>query len=301
LAATIIASTIASGSSGAGQPFNPDEWAAFIEVSARDFRVTAPRVREFFFKGPADQLNIPVIGTVTAAAFTQAMEEGNAATITYAMPTSNNKLITPSMSFAALKLAQREIDHADYDLEEAWQDELAESLAQFEDQTLVQYFQNAAFTNTQLGTVATTNYTEALALAQLQSVRTNAKSKARPGMKKGNMTLIYHSAQVDDLIAIPSVSNVSFTGNDDTPLVTGEVTQVFGVPAFLSDNVFVSGGSAYCPMFSKEALAMARLYKPKMRMQFLPDNVAWAFVAWQEFGYVALNPTASTIAIVKST
>jgi len=299
LAATIIASTIASGVAGAGQPFNPDEWAANIEVSARNFRVTAPRVREFKFKGPADQLNIPVIGTVTAAAFTQAMEEGNAAVIAYSMPVSNNVLITPSMSYAALKLAQREIDHADYDLETAWQDELAEALAQFEDSTLIQYFQNAAFTNTQLGSV-TTNYAEALLLSQFQSVRTNAKSKFRPG-PNGNASFVYHSAQIDDLMAIPSVVSFSMTGRDNGGIVSGEITSVYGVPAFMSDNVFSSGGGAYCPMFSREALAMARLYLPKMRMQFLPDNVAWAIVAWQEFGFVALNPTASTLAIVKNT
>jgi len=299
MGATIIASTIASGSAGAGQPFNPDEWAALIEVAARDFRVTAPLVREFKFKGPADTLNIPVLGTVSAAAFTQAMEEGNAATIAYSMPTSSNKQITPSMSYAALKLSQREIDHSDYDLEEAWQNELSEALAQFEDQTIVQYFQNAAFTNTQLGSV-TTNYSEPLILSQLQSVKTNAKSKAKLG-RRGNMHLIWHSAQIDDLFAIPGLTSFGVTGRDDGPPVTGELSRGYGFHYHESDNVFVSGGGAYCPLFSEEALAMARLYMPKMRMQWLPDNVAWAFVAWQEFGYVALNPTASTIAIVKST
>lgn len=299
MAATIIASTIASGAAGAGQPFNADEWAGFIEVAARDFRVTAPLVREFKFKGPADTLNIPVLGTVTAAAFTQAMEEGNAATIAYAMPISNNKQITPSMSYAALKLAQREVDHSSYDLEEAWQNELAEALAQFEDQTLVQYFQNAAFTNTQLGST-TSNYSEPLVLSQLQSVKTNSKSKAKLG-RRGNVHLIWHSAQIDDLFGIPSLTSFGVTGRNDGPPNSGELSDGFGFHFHESDNVFVSGGAAYCPLFSEEALAMARLYKPKMRQQFLPDNVAWAIVAWQEFGYVALNPTAATIAIVKST
>ncbi len=300
MAATIIASTIASGSAGAGQPFNVDEWTAFMEVAARDFRVTAPLVREFKFKGPADQLNIPILGTVTAADFTQAMEEGNAATIAYSMPTSNTKAITPSMSYAALKLAQREIDHSTYDLEEGWQDELAEALAQFEDQKLIQYFQNAAFTNTQLGST-TSNYTEPLILSQFQSVVTNAKSKARFNRRNGNASLVYHSAQIDDLFGIQILTNASITSNDQTPLVTGEFVAALGFKAYMSDNVYVSGGAAYNPLFSKEALAMARLYKPKMRQQFLPDNIAWAIVAWQEFGYVALNATASTIVIAKST
>jgi hypothetical protein len=299
MAATIVASTIAAGSAGAGQPFNIDEWTAFIEVAARNFRVTAPLVREFKFKGPADQLNIPVIGTVTAADFTQAMEEGNAATIAYSMPTSNTKAITPSMSYAALKLAQREVEHSKYDLQTAWQDELAEALAQFEDQKLIQYFQNAAFTNTQLGST-TTNYTEALVLAQFQSLRTNAQSKAKVG-RGGNSHLVYHSAQIDDLFAIPMLTSYFMTARDNGPLVTGDIPTALGYDLHLSDNVYVSGGAAYMPLFSKEALAMARLYKPKGRMQFLPDNVAWAIVMWQEFGYVALNPTASTIVIGKST
>ena len=101
MAATITSSTIASGSAGSGQPFNPDEWAAEIETSARDFRVIGKLVREFTFRGPADQQNIPIIGTITAADFTAAMEEGNNASIVYSLPVNSSKAITPGMSYAA--------------------------------------------------------------------------------------------------------------------------------------------------------------------------------------------------------
>jgi hypothetical protein len=46
---------------------------------------------------------------------------------------------------------------------------------------------------------------------------------------------------------------------------------------------------------------MARLYMPKFRQQWAGDNIGWKLVSWQEFGYVALNPTAATIVITKST
>jgi hypothetical protein len=294
---TITSSTVASGSAGAGQPFNPDEWTAEIETSARDYRVIAQLVREFSFRGPADTLNIPVIGTITAADFVAAMEEGNNATIVYSLPVNSSKSITPGMSYAAAKIGQRELDHSKYDLESAYQDELAEALAQKEDQDIVRYFQNAAFTNTQLGTT-TSNYNEALFLSQFQSVVTNAKSKAKVN---SNMALVFHSAQIDDLLAIGALSNASFTGRENGPAITGKLGKHFGVDFYMSDNVYVSGGAAYQPLLSREALAMARLYKPKFRQQWDSDNIAWKLVTWQEFGYVALNPTAATILITKST
>jgi hypothetical protein len=294
---SITSSTIASGSAGAGQPFNPDEWTAEMETSARDYRVIANLVREFTFKGPADTLNIPILGTITAADFVAAMEEGNGATIVYSLPVNSSKSITPGMSYAAAKIAARELEHSKYDLESAYQDELAEALAQKEDQDIVRYFQNAAFTNTQLGST-TSNYNEALLLSQLQSVVTNAKSKAKIN---GNLATVFHSAQIDDLLAIGAISNQSYTGRDGGPAITGKVSKAFGVDWYMSDNVYVSGGAAYQPLLSREALAMARLYKPKFRQQWDSDSIAWKLVAWQEFGYVALNPTAATIMITKAT
>jgi hypothetical protein len=214
------------------------------------------------------------------------------------MPTSNTAQITPSMSYGAIQIAQRELDHSKYDLESAWQDELAEGLAQFEDQTLVQYFQNGAFTNTQLGG-AGVNYTEALYLTQLQSVITGGKSKVKVG-PGGNTSFIFHSAQIDDLLGIASFTSAAITQRGDGPAITGRLTEHFGVGCYMSDNVFVSSSLAYCPIFSREALAMARLYKPKFRQQFAPDNIAWKLIAWQEFGYVALNVTSATVAAVKA-
>jgi hypothetical protein len=297
MAVTQTSSTIASGSAGSGQPFNPDEWAPEIETSARDFRVIAPLVRQFTFKGPADTLNIPVIGTITAADFTAAMEEGNLASIVYSLPVNSSKAITPAMSYAAAQIAQRELDHSKYDLESAYQDEMGEALAQKEDQDIVRYFQNAAFTNTQLGST-TSNYSEALFLSQLQSVMTNAKSKAKIN---SNLALVYHSAQIDDLLAITGFTSRDFTGQDGGAAKTGKLTTHYGVDWYQSDNVFVSAGAAYQPLLSREALAMARLYMPKFRQQWAGDNIGWKLVAWQEFGYVALNPTAATIVITKST
>jgi capsid protein len=295
MAATQTSSTIASGSAGSGQPFNPDEWAPEIEVSARDFRVIANRVRQFTFTGPADALNIPVIGTITAADFTAAMEEGNLATIVYSLPVNSNKVITPGMSYAAAAIADRELRHSKYDLESAYQDELGEALAQKEDQDIVRFFQNAAFTNTQLGST-TSNYSEALLLSQLQSVVTNAKNKAK---LNSNLTLVYHSAQIDDLLAITGLVSRDFTGDDAAK--TGILKSAFGFDFAMSDNVFVSAGAAYQPLLSREALAMARLYVPQFRQQWAGDNIGWKLVAWQEFGFVALNPTAATIVITKST
>jgi hypothetical protein len=302
MAVTQISSTVAythgaAGVAGTGQPFNPDEWAPEIETSARDFRVIAPLVREFTFEGPADTMVIPVFGTITAADFTAAMEEANASSIAYSLPVNYSKVITPAMSYAAVQISQRELDHSRYDLESALQDELAEALAQKEDQDLVRYFQNGAFTNTQLGTT-TSNYTEALLLAQLQSVVTNAKSKAKIG---SNLHLVFHSAQLDDLLAITSLVSRDFTGKDNGPAATGRLTSAFGFDFHMSDNVYVAAGAAYNPLLSTEALAMARLYMPKFRQQWAGDNIGWKLVAWQEFGYVALNPAAATIATTKAT
>jgi hypothetical protein len=297
MAVTQTSSTVASGVAGSGQPFNPDEWAPEIETSARDFRVIAPRIREFTFKGPADSLNIPIIGTITAADFTAAMEEGNLASIVYSLPVNSTKAITPAMSYAAAQIAQRELAHSKYDLESAYQDEMGEALAQKEDQDLVRYFQNAAFTNTQLGST-TSNYSEALLLSQLQSVVTNGKSKVK---LNGNLSLVFHSAQIDDLLAITGLTSADFTGQDGGAAKTGLLTKHFGVDFLMSDNVFVSAGAAYQPLLSREALAMARLYMPQFRQQWAGDNIGWKLVSWQEFGYVALNPTAATIVIAKST
>ena len=294
---TITSSTIASGNAGSGQPFNPDEWTAEIETSARDYRVIAGLVREFTFRGPADTLNIPVLGTITAADFVAAIEEGNGATISYSLPVNSSKAITPGMSYAAAKIAQRELDHSKYDLESAYQDELAEALAQKEDQDIVRYFQNVAFTNTQLGST-TSNYNEPLLLSQLQSAVTAGKSKVKVN---SNIALVFHSAQIDDLLAIGAISNSSFSGRDGGPAITGKISKAFGIDFYQSDNVYVSGGAAYQPLLSREALGMARLYKPKFRQQWDSDNISWKLVTWQEFGYVALNPTASTIVITKST
>jgi len=287
--ATSITNTTVTSGSGAGQPFNPDEWAAEIETSARDFRVMANLVRVFTFKGPADALNIPVIGSIAAAAFTTGMEEGSAS-ITYALPSNSSVVITPSMSFAATRVAQRELDHSVYDLESALQDELAEGLAEYEDTQLGEFADNAAFTVADLGG-DTQNYTEALLLSQIQTLATNARSKARFG-PRGNVSLVFHSLQLNDLLAISSLSSFQVTGRENGPAITGMLTQHWGVGFYMSDNVKDTGTVKVNPMFSREAIAFARLYKPKFRQQWDADNIAWKLAAWQEFGMAALNATS---------
>lgn len=289
MATNIINVGVAGGSAGAGQPFNPDEWAPAMETAARDFRVMAPLVRTFRFKGPADALNIPKLGTIAAAAFTQAMEEGSAA-ITYSLPTSSTVTITPGMSFAATRVAQRELDHSVYDLEEGLQNELGEGLAQFEDAELAQFADNAAFTIADLGG-DTQVYSEALLLSQLQTLVTNAKSKARVG-PRANVSLVFHSLQLNDLLSIPSLSTFQMTGKENGPTLTGMLTQHWGVGFYMTDNVKDTGTVKVNPMFSREAIAFARLYMPKFRQQWDADNIAWKLAAWQEYGMAALQPLA---------
>ena len=288
MATNIINTTVATGV-GAGGPFNPDEWAAEIETSARDFRVMSNLVRTFTFKGPADTLNIPKLGSIAGAAFSTAQEEGSAA-ITYTLPSNTSVVITPGMSYAATRVAQRELDHSVYDLESGLQDELAEGLAQFEDAELAQFADNAAFTIADLGG-DTQNYTEALLLSQLQTLATNAKSKARLG-PRGNVSLVFHSLQLNDLLAISSISSWSVTGKEGGPSLTGLLTHHWGIGFYMSDNVKDTGTVKVNPMFSQEAIAFARLYLPKFRQQWDPDNIAWKLVAWQEYGMAALNATA---------
>lgn len=288
MATNIINTAVATGS-GAGGPFNPDEWAAEIETSARDFRVMANLVRVFTFKGPADTLQIPKLGTISASAFSTANEEGSAA-ITYALPSNTTIVITPGMSYAATRVAQRELDHSVYDLESALQDELGEGLAQYEDAELAQFADNAAFTIADLGG-DTQNYTEALLLSQLQTLMTNGKSKARLGAR-GNVSLVFHSLQLNDLLAISSLSSFQVTGRDNGPALTGMLTTHWGVGFYMTDNVKDTGTVKVNPMFSREAIAFARLYKPKFRQQWDPDQLAWKLAAWQEFGEAALNATA---------
>lgn len=289
MATSIINTTVASGSAGAGQPFNPDEWALEIETTARDFRVMAKLVREFRFKGPADALNIPQIGSIAGAAFSTGNEEGSAA-ITYTLPTNYTITITPGMSYAATRVAQRELDHSVYDLESALQDELAEGLADYEDTDLAQYANDAAFTIADLGGDGQ-NYSEPLFLSQMQTLATNAKSKARFG-PRGNVSLVFASTQLNDLLAISSISGYMETGRTDGPAITGLLTSHWGVGFYMSDNVFVGGGVTVNPMFSREAIAFARLYMPKFRQQFDIDYAAWKLLAWQEHGKIALNATA---------
>lgn len=289
MAVSILSSTIAAGNPGAGQPFNPDEWAMEIETSARDFRVMSNLVRVFTFKGPADQLNIPVLGTIPAVAFTSNNEEGVDA-ITYNLPTNNTVAITPSMSYAATRVAQRELDHSIYDLESGLQDELGEALAEYEDTQLAEFADNAAFTIGDLGG-DTQVYTEALLLSQLQTLVTNARSKARLG-PRGNVSLVFHSLQLNDLLAISSLSSFQVTGRENGPALTGMLTQHWGVGFYMSDNVKDTGAVKINPMFSREAIAFARLYKPKFKQQWDPDYLAWKLAAWQEFGMAALNPLA---------
>lgn len=288
MATNITNTTVASGS-GAGGPFNPDEWAMEIETSARDFRVMANLVRVFTFKNPADTLNIPVLGAIPAFAFTTAMEEGSAS-ITYNLPSNSSVVITPAMSAAATRVAQRELDHSIYDLESALQDELAEGLAEYEDTQLAEFADNAAFTIADLGG-DTQVYSEALLLSQLQTLVTNARSKARLG-PRGNVSLVFHSLQLNDLLAISSLSSFQVTGRENGPALTGMLTQHWGVGFYMSDNVKDTGTVKVNPMFSREAIAFARLYKPKFRQQWDADNLAWKLAAWQEFGMAALNATA---------
>lgn len=289
MAASIINTTIATGAL-AGGPFNPDEWAPAIETAARDFRVMAGRVRVFTFKGPADAMNIPKLGTIAGAAFSTANEEGSAA-ITYNSTINNTTVtITPGMSYAAVRVAQRELDHSIYDLESALQDELGEGLAEFEDTELAEFADNAAFTIADLGGDGQ-NYTEALLLSQLQTLVTNAKSKARLG-PRGNVSLVFHSLQLNDLLAISSISSWSVTGKENGPALTGLLTSHWGVEFYMSDNVKDTGTVKVNPMFSKEAIAFARLYMPKFRQQYDPDFIAWKLTAWQEYGMAALNATA---------
>ena len=288
MATNIINTTVATGS-GAGGPFNPDEWAREIETSARDFRVMENLIRTFKFKGPADTLNIPKIGSVSAAAFSTANEEGSAA-ITYGLPSNTSVVITPAMSYAATRLAQRENDHTPYDLEMALQDELAEALAQYQDATLAQFADDAAFTIADLGG-DTQVYTEALLLSQLQTLVTNGKTKVRLG-PRGNTSLVFHSLQLNDLLAISSLSSFEVTGKENGPAITGMLTRHWGVGFYMSDNVKDTGTVKVNPMFSREAMAYARLYKPKFRAQWDPDYIAWKLIAWQEFGVAALNATA---------
>ena len=288
MATNIINTTVQTGA-GAGGPFNPDEWAPAIETSARDFRVMANLVRLFQFKGPADTLTIPKIGTISGAAFSTAMEEGSAS-ITYSLPSNTTVVITPGMSFAATRVAQRELDHSIYDLESALQDELGEGLAQFEDAELAQFADNAAFTIADLGG-DTQNYTEALLLSQLQTLVTNAKSKARLG-PRGNVAIVFHSLQLNDLLSISSIASWSATGRENGPAITGQLTNHWGVGFYMTDNVKDTGTVKVNPMFSQEAIAFARLYMPKFRQQWDPDNLAWKLAAWQEYGMSALNATA---------
>lgn len=288
MATSIINTTVASGS-GAGGPFNPDEWAPAIETTARDFRVMANLVRVFRFKGPADVLNIPVLGSISAAAFSTANEEGSAA-ITYTLPSNTTVTITPGMSYAATRVAQRELDHSIYDLESGLQDELGEGLAEYEDTELAEFANDAAFTIADLGGDGQ-NYTEALLLSQLQTLVTNAKSKARLG-PRGNVSLVFHSLQLNDLLAISSISSFSVTGKENGPALTGLLTSHWGVGFYMSDNVKDTGTVKVNPMFSKEAIAFARLYMPKFRQQWDADQLAWKLAAWQEYGKAALNATA---------
>jgi len=285
----ITNTTVASGSPGAGQPFNPDEWAPAIETAAKDFRVMAPLVRTFTFKGPADLMNIPKLGSISAAAFSSGMEEGSA-TIVYSLPTNTTVTITPSMSYAATRIAQRELDHSIYDLETALQDELGEGLAEYEDTALAEFADDAGFTIADLGGDAQV-YTEPLLLSQIQTLVTNGKSKVRLG-PRGNVSLVFHSAQLNDLLAISSISSYSVTGKEAGPALTGLLTSHWGVNFYMSDNVKNTGTVNVNPMFSREAIAFARLYMPKFRQQWDADNIAWKLVAWQEFGMAVLNATA---------
>ena len=287
--ATFITNTTVSTGSGAGGPFNPDEWAPAIETAARDFRVMANLVRAFTFKGPADTLNIPKIGSISAAAFSTAMEEGSAS-VSYALPSNTSVVITPGMSYAGTRVAQRELDHTPYDLEGALQNELGEGLAEYEDTELAEFANDAAFTIADLGGDGQ-NYTEALLLSQLQTLVTNAKSKSRIG-PRGNVALVFNSLQLNDLLAISSISSFSVTGRENGPALTGLLTQHWGVNFYMSDNVKDTGTVKVNPMFSKEAIAFARLYMPKFRQQFDIDNAAWKLLAWQEYGMAALNATA---------
>jgi hypothetical protein len=284
---------------GAGGPFNVQEWASEMETQARDFRITAPLIRTMTFKGPADKLNIPKLGAITAAAFTTAMEQADASSIVYSMPNNTLVTITPGVSYAATRVSQRELDHANYDLEGALQDELGEALAQYEDSTLCQFFHDASFNNTDLG-ASGTNYTEALLFSQIQSLITASKSKSKIG-PGGNVSLIYHSAQINDLWPIASITSGAITLKENGPQATGIIKGGWGVNFGMSDNVTVVAGDCYCPCFSKEAMVMARLYKPKFRAQWDQDNLGYKLAAWQEFGQIALNITAVVEALVLKT
>jgi hypothetical protein len=288
MAANIVNAATAAGNAYSGQVFNPDEWANEIETSARDFRVMEPLIRSFTFKGPADALHIPKIGTISAAAFSTSNEDGTTA-ITYASVTNDETVITPAMSYAAVRLGQREIDHTPYDVQMALQDECGEGLATYQDQTLAQFADDAAFTIADLGANAV-NYTEALLLSQIQTLVTNGKSKVRLG-PNGNVSLVFNTLQLNDLLAISSLSSFEVTGKANGAALTGMLTRHWGVGFYMSDNVKVTGGVTINPMFSKEAMAFARLYRPKVRVQWDPDYVAWKLVAWQEFGVAALQPT----------
>jgi hypothetical protein len=210
--------------------------------------------------------------------------------ISYPLPTNSTVTITPGMSYNATRVAQRELDHSVYDLESALQDELGEGLAQFEDAELAQFADNAAFTIADLGG-DTQNYTEALLLSQLQTLVTNGKSKVRLG-PRGNVSLVFHSLQLNDLLAISSISSWSVTGRENGPALTGQLTNHWGVGFYMTDNVKDTGSVKVNPMFSQEAIAFARLYMPKFRQQWDSDNIAWKLVAWQEYGMAALNATA---------
>jgi hypothetical protein len=270
-----MANEYTPGSTSGGN-LTPQVWAREIEMAVYEPQVMAPLCKRLEKTG--EQLHVRKFGTLgrTTPASTDALLN-----LTYSIGTDTEVTATPQTSYVALALNLNFLVRMLQDPTDEFRTAAESSVAEGIDVVVCTLADDLTTTVGGVGQ----NVTEATFLDGLVSLKNSAKQKAMPG----NRVFIFHHNQLDDVI--PSTQNwtqYQIRGDGKSPVVTGELKEVYGFKLLESGNIQNVGALFHNPLFVPDhTFGLAYNQTPTVKVE--ERDLARLVICWADFAAVTIH------------
>lgn len=259
-----------------GANLTPQVWARELEQAVYEQQVMAPLCKRLEKTG--EQIHVRKLGALgrTTPAAGDALLN-----LTYSIGADTEVTQTPQTSYVALALNFNFLVRMLQDPTDDFRTSAEASVAEGIDVVVCTLVDDLTQTVGGVGQ----NVTEATFLDGLVTLKNSAKQKAMPG----NRVFIFHHNQLDDVI--PSTQNwmqYQIRGDGTSPVVTGELKDVYGFRMLESGNIQNVGGLFHNPLFVPDhTFGLAYNQTPTVRVE--ERDLARLVICWADFAGVTIH------------
>lgn len=262
--------------STSGGNLTPQVWAREIQMAVYEQQVIAPLCLRLEKTG--EQLHVRKYGTLgrTTPGASDALLN-----LTYSIGSDTEVTANPQTSYVALALNFNWLARMLQDPTDDFRTAAEASVAEGIDVVLATLADDLTTTVGGVGQ----NVTEATFLDGLVALKNAAKNKAMPG----NRVFVFHHNQLDDVI--PSTQNwmqYQIRGDGKSPVVSGELKEVYGFKLYESGNIQNVGGLFHNPLFvPNHTFGLAYNQEPTVKVE--ERDLARLVVCWADFAGVTIH------------